>query len=85
MDVSLISRMKELEDENRRLKKMYFEEKAQSRDRVGGSRKKVVRPSRRREMARKAVKDRDTCIRVACEAFRASASPLLSLRAQARC
>jgi putative transposase len=27
MDVSMISRMKELEDENRRLKKMYLEEK----------------------------------------------------------
>lgn len=27
MDTSLISRMKELEDENRRLKKMYVEEK----------------------------------------------------------
>jgi putative transposase len=27
MDASLISRMKELEDENRRLKKMYMEEK----------------------------------------------------------
>ncbi len=25
MDVSMMSRMKELEDENRRLKKMYFE------------------------------------------------------------
>ena len=27
MDVSMISRMKELEEENRRLKKMYLEEK----------------------------------------------------------
>jgi putative transposase len=27
MDTSMISRMKELEDENRRLKKMYLEEK----------------------------------------------------------
>ena len=27
IDVSMISRMKELEDENRRLKKMYLEEK----------------------------------------------------------
>ena len=27
MDISLISRMKELEEENRRLKKMYVEEK----------------------------------------------------------
>jgi putative transposase len=27
MDTSMISRMKELEDENRRLKKMYLEER----------------------------------------------------------
>ena len=27
LDVSMISRMKELEEENRRLKKMYLEEK----------------------------------------------------------
>jgi len=27
MDVSMMSRMKELEEENRRLKKMYLEEK----------------------------------------------------------
>jgi putative transposase len=27
MDFSMMSRMKELEEENRRLKKMYFEEK----------------------------------------------------------
>jgi putative transposase len=27
MDVSMIARMKELEEENRRLKKMYLEEK----------------------------------------------------------
>jgi putative transposase len=27
MDVSLMSRMKELEDENRRLRKMYLDEK----------------------------------------------------------
>jgi putative transposase len=31
-----------------------------------------VRPSRRREMAKKAVEERNTCIRVACEAFRIS-------------
>jgi len=30
MDVSLMKRMKELEDENRRLKKMYAEEKLKS-------------------------------------------------------
>ena len=30
MDTSMITRMKELEDENRRLKKMYLEEKLKS-------------------------------------------------------
>ncbi len=31
MDVSMMSRMKELEDENRRLKKMYLEEKLKAK------------------------------------------------------
>ena len=31
MDVSMMSRMKELEEENRRLKKMYLEEKSRPR------------------------------------------------------
>jgi len=30
MDASMVSRMKELEDENRRLKKMYAEERLKS-------------------------------------------------------
>jgi putative transposase len=30
MDTSMMARMKELEDENRRLKKMYLEEKLKS-------------------------------------------------------
>ena len=34
----------------------------------------MVRPSRRREMAKKAVTERGVCIRVACEAFRISES-----------
>ena len=37
-------------------------------------RKKVVRPSRRREMAKKVVADRGVCIRVTCLAFRISES-----------
>jgi len=47
---------------------------AQGRDRVGGSRKKVVRPSRRKEMAVKAVRERGICIRVAYQVFRISES-----------
>lgn len=38
---------------------------AQGRDRDGGARKKVVRPSRRREMAQRAVQDRGVSIRMA--------------------
>ena len=34
----------------------------------------MVRPSRRREMAKKAVKERNTYIRVVCKAFRISES-----------
>ena len=34
----------------------------------------MVRPSRRREMAKKAVTDRGVCIRAACDAFRISES-----------
>ena len=34
----------------------------------------MVRPSRRREMAKKVVTDRGVCIRVACQAFRISES-----------
>src|SRR5690606_27465620 len=45
---------------------------AQGRDCVGGARKKVVRPSRRREMARRVVQERGVSIRLACEAFRVS-------------
>ncbi len=33
-----------------------------------------MRPSRRREMAKKAITERGACIRVACEAFRISES-----------
>jgi len=44
------------------------------RDRVGGARKKVVRPSHRREMAKRAVSECGVCIRVACQAFAISES-----------
>ena len=73
MDVSMMSRMKELEEENRRLKKMYLEEKLKA-EIVSEAFEKVVRPSRRREMAKKAVKERNTCVRVVCKAFRISES-----------
>ena len=52
MDTSLMARMKELEEENRHLKKMYIEEELKAEIAASASCKKVVRPSRRREMAR---------------------------------
>lgn len=42
------------------------------RGRGGGSCKKVVKPSRRREMAQRAVQQRGLSIRAACQAFRIS-------------
>jgi hypothetical protein len=49
----MMSRMKEVEEENQRLKKMYLEEKINIEIMRRRS-KKVVRPSRRREMAQNA-------------------------------
>ncbi|MCG9060231.1 IS3 family transposase [Laribacter hongkongensis] len=69
MDASLMARLKELEAENARLKKMYAEERLKAgivKEALG---KKVVKPSRRREMAHQAVQRRGTSIRVACRAF----------------
>jgi putative transposase len=74
MDVSMMSRMKELEEEKRRLKKIYLEEKLKAEIVSEALEKKVVRPSRRREMAKKVVTDRGVCIRVVCQAFRISES-----------
>ena len=49
--------MKSLEEDNRRLKKMYLEEKLQA-EIVAEALEKVVRPSRRREMGKSAVEQR---------------------------
>ncbi|WP_123863484.1 IS3 family transposase [Burkholderia plantarii] len=72
MDVSLIARMKELEAENARLRKMYVEEKIKAEIVAEALAKKGLRPSCRREMAMHAVSSRDISIRLACEAFRIS-------------
>jgi len=47
--------MKELEDENRRLKKMYAETKLETEIVKEALAKKVVKPSHRKEMAKQAV------------------------------
>ena len=49
-----MTRLKELEDENRRLKKLYAEAQF-STDHLREALAKMVRPSQRREMAQRAV------------------------------
>jgi putative transposase len=60
--------------EGTRRRKSPFEKdicggKAESGDRPGGTRKKVVRPSQRKEMAKHAVVQRQFSVRLACKAF----------------
>ncbi|MGB9150476.1 MAG: IS3 family transposase, partial [Burkholderiales bacterium] len=74
MDTSMMSRMKELEDENRRLKKMYLEEKLKAEIVAEALGKKVVRPSLRRMMAVEAVNSKAVSIALACKLFRVSES-----------
>ncbi|MGD8380169.1 MAG: IS3 family transposase [Gammaproteobacteria bacterium] len=69
MDASLMARLKELEDENRRLKKMYAEERLKAEVVQEAPAKKAVKPSRRREMAQAAVQARGLRVRLACQAF----------------
>lgn len=54
MEVSMVARMKELEDENRQLKKVYADAQL-SADLLKEALSKNGRPSQRREMARRAV------------------------------
>ncbi|MGQ9427659.1 IS3 family transposase [Gilvimarinus sp. F26214L] len=74
MDASMMARLKELEDENRRLKKMYAEERLKAEMVQETMKKKVVRPSQRREMARSAVVQYAVSIRLAYSAFGISES-----------
>ncbi|MCK1785061.1 IS3 family transposase [Pseudomonas sp. TNT11] len=69
MDASLMARLRELEDENRRLKKMYAEERLKAEIIQEAMGKKVVKPSRRREMAQEAVRSGRCSIKLACLAF----------------
>jgi putative transposase len=72
MDASIISQMKALEDENRRLKKMYAEMSMQAELLKEALGKKVARPSHRREMASKAVALCGVGIALACRTFSVS-------------
>ncbi|WP_442809227.1 IS3 family transposase [Trinickia soli] len=74
MDASMMSRMKELEAENARLRKMYIEEKLKAEIASEAPAKKVLKPSRRREMAKQVVQQRRVSIRVACAVFGISES-----------
>ena len=65
----MMARMKELEEDNRRLKKMYAEERLKAEIIAEAMQKKVVKPSRRREMAQWAVQSKTVSIRLACQAF----------------
>ncbi|MGG7519633.1 IS3 family transposase, partial [Allorhizobium undicola] len=72
MDASMISQMKALEDENRRLKKMYAEMSMQAELLKEALGKKLTRPSQRREMAGKAVALRGVSVALACRTFAVS-------------
>ena len=69
MDTSMMARIKELEDENRRLKKMYLEEKLKAKIANEYLAKKVARPSCRREMAKEVAQQRGVAILLACAVF----------------
>ncbi|MHA1523020.1 MAG: IS3 family transposase, partial [Alphaproteobacteria bacterium] len=69
MDASLISEMKDMAEQNRRLKRMYAEMSMQNdllKEALG---KKPLRPSQRKEMAVKAVAQRRVSIALACRTF----------------
>jgi putative transposase len=65
MDASMMSQMKALEDENRRLKRMYADLSMQA-DLLKEALEKMRRPSQRRELAGKAVAQRGVSVALAC-------------------
>ncbi|MCX7323194.1 MAG: IS3 family transposase [Hyphomicrobiales bacterium] len=69
MDTSMIAQMKALEDENRRLKKMYAEMSMQADLLKEALSKPITRPSQRREMAAKAAARTGVSIALACRTF----------------
>ncbi|WP_460314521.1 IS3 family transposase [Aliiglaciecola aliphaticivorans] len=74
MDASLMKRLKELEDENKRLKKMYAEERLVAEIRKEALEGKFVRPSQRKEMAKNAIVRHAVSIRIACRSLGISSS-----------
>jgi putative transposase len=72
MDTSMVAKMKGLEAENAGLKKMYIEERLKVEILNEAITKKVVSPSRRREVTQKTVQDKAIPIRLACAIFSVS-------------
>jgi putative transposase len=84
MDAAMMSQMKALEDENRRLKRMFAELSMQA-DLLKEALEKKPRPAQRRELAEQAVASQGGgSIALACRAF-GSSRDLLSLQLEARC
>ena len=69
MDASMISQMKALEDQNRRLRKMYAEMSMQSRVTEGSPWEKVIRQALRRGLAENAVARHGVSLALACRTF----------------
>ena len=69
MDVSMMSEKKALEDENRRLKRMFADLSMQNELLKEALGEKIDRPSERREMAGNAIMRRGVSIALACRAF----------------
>lgn len=68
----MVSQMKAMEAENRRLKRMYAEMSMQNDLLKEAPRKRAVRPSQRREMAVNAVKSKRVSVAMACRTFQIS-------------
>ena len=69
MDASMISQMKALEEENRRLKRMYADLSMQTDILKEALGKKMKRPAQRRELAAQAVAHHGVSIALACRIF----------------
>ena len=67
MDAALLSKMKAMAEENKRLQRMYAEWAVE-----GSTRKRVVNPSQRKVMSQWAVQDKSVSIALACATFRIS-------------
>jgi putative transposase len=74
MDASLMARMQGAGGGEPAAQEAVCRGADQGRHRCGGARKKTLRPSRRREVARWAVEEKGLSIRLACEAFGLSQS-----------